>query len=80
MDVPLLKMAKHGLGLTNREIEMASGIHRNTISRAELGQAGPDAMQRLQSFFTRAGVEFVEDEANNVYGVLIRKGETTDTK
>lgn len=70
MDVALFKMAKYGLGLTNKAIEEASGIHRNTVNRAELGRASPETMLQLQQFFTNQGVRFVETE-DGLYGILI---------
>jgi transcriptional regulator with XRE-family HTH domain len=70
MDVELFRMAKYGLGLTNKAIEEQSGIHRNTVNRAELGRASPDTMLQLQKFFTDLGVRFVETE-DGLYGILV---------
>lgn len=70
MDVKLFKMAKYGLGLTNKDIESLSGIHRNTVNRAELGRASAQTMLQLQQFFTSLGVEFVESK-EGLYGILI---------
>lgn len=70
MDVALFKMAKYGLGLTNRAIEDGSGIHRNTVNRAELGRASPETMLQLQQYFTNQGVRFVQTD-DGLYGILI---------
>ena len=61
-----LRMAKAALGLTNKDLSKETGLHFNTINRAEndLGKAGN--MLLLQTTLEAKGVEFIGSTGVNL--------------
>ena len=59
-------MAKAALGLTNKDLSKETGLHFNTINRAEndLGKAGN--MLLLQTTLEAKGVEFIGSTGVNL--------------
>lgn len=56
-----IRMAKAALQWSNADVAESSGLHRNTINRAENGDARPATLALLQQTFENAGVEFLPD-------------------
>jgi DNA-binding XRE family transcriptional regulator len=74
-----MRMARAALNWTVRDLAEATGLHRNTITNIEVGRyAGdPDTLALIKSVFTRAGVEFIDENGGGA-GVRLRK--TSDGK
>ena len=56
-----IRMAKAALGLSNPQLAQVTGLHRNTISRAENGDAGVSTLDHLRRFFEGEGIVFVPE-------------------
>ena len=69
-----VKMARAALNWTVRDLAIAAGVHRNTISNVEVGRyAGdPITLQKIERVLTVAGIEFI-DENGGGPGVRLRK-------
>lgn len=65
-----LRVAKAILKLTNQDIERMTGIHRNTLLRAEAGYFSEKTIMRLRAFYAELGVEFIEVNDHTKTGVL----------
>jgi DNA-binding XRE family transcriptional regulator len=74
-----MRMARAALNWTVRDLAEATGLHRNTITNIEVGRyAGdPATLALIKSVFTRAGVEFIDENGGGA-GVRLRK--TSDGK
>ena len=69
-----LRAARGLLGWTARELAEQSGVHRNTISRAEADAAAGHgyALAQLVMTLEAAGVEFLDEQGEGV-GVKLRR-------
>ena len=69
-----LRMARAALDLTVRELADATGLHRNTITNIEMEHYAGDrkTLEIIETFLTRAGVEFIEENGGGP-GVRLRK-------
>lgn len=68
-----IRAARGLLNWTVRDLADRSGVHRNTITRAESSEAGPGyAALAIQKALEEAGVIFVEENGEGP-GVRLRK-------
>ncbi len=67
-------MARAGLNWTVRDLADASGLHRNTITKSEVGRYAGDAqtLEILEEILRKAGVEFIEENGGGP-GVRLKK-------
>src|SRR5262252_8270942 len=66
-----LRMARAALGLTVRELEISTGVNKNTISRYESGRAiFSDALEKLEAFLREEGIILIDD--NDEVGIRVR--------
>lgn len=56
-----IRMAKGALGLSNPQLASATGLHRNTINRAEKGSGNASTFDHLRRFFEENGVVFIPE-------------------
>ena len=56
-----VRMAKGALGLSNPALAEATGLHRNTINRAEKGEGRAATFDHLRRFFEAEGVVFLSE-------------------
>ena len=54
-----VRMAKAALGISNPALAERTGLHRNTINRAEKGEGRPATFDHLRRFFEAEGVRFL---------------------
>jgi transcriptional regulator with XRE-family HTH domain len=67
-------MARAALNWTLREMEVKSGINKNTISRYEAGEAiMSDTLQRLEELLRLEGLMLIEEDENFGPGVRLRR-------
>lgn len=71
-------MAKASLGLSNPQLAERTGLHRNTINRAEKGEGRPATFDHLRRFFEGEGLEFIPENGGGA-GVRSVKGEKPPT-
>lgn len=63
-----IRMAKAALKWSNTRLSEETGLHKNTLNKAENGTARPATLALLQSTFEKEGVLFVGE--NGVFVVL----------
>ena len=69
-----LRMARAALKLTVRQLELQTGVNKNTISRYEAGQEVlASAVQKLEMLFREEGLIFTEENGTRGLGVLLSK-------
>ncbi|WP_085793439.1 helix-turn-helix domain-containing protein [Roseivivax jejudonensis] len=56
-----IRMAKAALGLSNPQLAEKTGLHRNTLNRAERGEGRAATFDHLRRFFEAEGVVFVPE-------------------
>jgi DNA-binding XRE family transcriptional regulator len=59
LTVEQIRMAKAALGWSNPMLAEKTGLHRNTINKAENGTATRGTLETLRTEFEKAGVTFV---------------------
>lgn len=59
LTVEQISMAKAALGWSNPMFAEKTGLHRNTLNRAENGDAKRSTLELLRHIFEAAGVEFI---------------------
>ncbi|MBE7186518.1 MAG: helix-turn-helix transcriptional regulator [Methylobacterium mesophilicum] len=59
LTVEQIRMAKAALNWSNPMLAEKTGLHRNTINRAENGTATRGTLETLKTEFEKAGVTFV---------------------
>lgn len=59
LTVEQIRMAKAALNWSNPMLAEKTGLHRNTINRAENGTATRGTLETLKAEFEKAGVTFV---------------------
>ncbi|MEX0282115.1 MAG: helix-turn-helix domain-containing protein [Arenibacterium sp.] len=72
-----VRMAKGALGLSNPQLAEATGLHRNTINRAEGGKGNASTFDHLRRFFEERGVQFIPENGGGA-GVRMRDRSTPD--
>jgi transcriptional regulator with XRE-family HTH domain len=67
-------MARAALNWTVRDLALATGLHRNTITNIEIGRyAGdPKTLDIIETVLRKAGVEFLEENGGGP-GVRLKK-------
>ena len=69
-------MARAALKLTVREIEQATGVNKDTVSRYEAGRdILASALQKLEKLFLDAGIIFLDEDASGGVGIGCRTKE-----
>jgi len=69
-----LRMARAALNRTLREIEVMSGVNKNTLSRYEAGGSIlSDTLERIESVFKAEGVIFIDEDAELGPGIRLRR-------
>ena len=68
-----VRMARAALNWTVRDLAVAAGLHRNTITNIEVGRyvGDPETLSTIENVLRRAGVEFI-DENGGGPGVRLR--------
>ncbi|MDP5220921.1 transcriptional regulator [Ruegeria sp. 2205SS24-7] len=56
-----VRMAKGALGMTNPQLAAETGLHRNTINRAEKGEGKLATFDHLRRYFEGEGLEFIPE-------------------
>lgn len=56
-----IRMAKAALGWSNPTLAEKTGLHRNTLNRAENGEAKQSTLNLLRHVFEAAGLEFIPE-------------------
>ncbi len=67
------RLARALLRLKNSELAVHTGLHENTLIRAEAGSATAKTMLHLRNFYASKGIEFVEVEGTAMIGILFPK-------
>jgi transcriptional regulator with XRE-family HTH domain len=67
-------MARAALNWTVRDLALATGLHRNTITNIEIGRyAGdPKTLDIIETVLRKAGVEFLEENGGGP-GVRLKR-------
>ena len=72
-----VRMARAGLNWTLKDLEIRTGVNKNTISRYEAGAAIlSDTLQRIERVFKAEGVLFMEEDEGLGPGVRLPIGLT----
>ena len=64
------RLARTLLRLKHSELAELTGLHQNTLIRAEQGHATSKTMLHLRNFYATRGIEFVETEGAGMIGIL----------
>lgn len=72
LTVEQIRMAKAALGWSNPMLAEKTGLHRNTINRAENGEAKRATLELLRHVFEAAGLEFIPENGGGA-GIRFRK-------
>ncbi|KMO10365.1 helix-turn-helix domain-containing protein [Methylobacterium platani] len=64
-------MAKAALGWSNPTLAEKTGLHRNTLNRAENGEAKRSTLELLRRVFEEAGLEFIPENGGGA-GIRFR--------
>ena len=56
-----VRMAKAALGLSNPQLAAETGLHRNTLNRAEKGEGRLATFDHLRRYFEAEGVVFIPE-------------------
>jgi len=67
-----LRMARAALKLKVRDIEMRTGVNKNTVSRYEAGkEIVASALQKLEKMFRDEGIIFLNEETSEDEGLRL---------
>ncbi len=69
------RMAKAALGVSNPEMSALTGLHRNTLNKADRGEATKATWALLRHTFESQGVEFISENGGGA-GVRLKKPST----
>lgn len=61
LTVEQIRMAKAALGWSNPTLAEKTGLHRNTLNRAENGEAKRATLELLRHVFEAGGLEFIPE-------------------
>ncbi|WP_246692997.1 helix-turn-helix transcriptional regulator [Methylobacterium sp. WL64] len=70
--VEQIRMAKAALGWSNPMIAEKTGLHRNTLNRAENGDGKRSTLELLRHVFESAGLEFIPENGGGA-GIRFRE-------
>jgi transcriptional regulator with XRE-family HTH domain len=74
-------MARAALNWTLREMEVKSGINKNTISRYEAGEPiMSNTLQRLEELLRSEGLMFIEEDEHFGPGVRVRRSTQSEAR
>lgn len=68
-----IRMAKAALGFSNTDLAKLSGLHKNTINRAENGEAREATFALLKTLLEQSGIEFLPETPTSGPGVRLKK-------
>ncbi|SFV14624.1 Helix-turn-helix [Methylobacterium sp. 174MFSha1.1] len=71
LTVEQIRMAKAALGWSNPTLAEKTGLHRNTLNRAENGEAKRSTLELLRRVFEEAGIEFIPENGGGA-GIRFR--------
>ena len=63
-----VRMARAALGWSNADLVEKTGLHRNTIYKAEKDASRESTRKLLRMTFEAAGIEFIADGEASVHG------------
>lgn len=66
------RMAKAALNLSNPQVAEMTGLHRNTLNKADKGEATNATWALLRLTFEQAGLEFIPENGGGA-GVRMKK-------
>ena len=66
------RMAKAALNLSNPQVAEMTGLHRNTLNKADKGDATNATWALLRLTFEQAGLEFIPENGGGA-GVRLKK-------
>ena len=72
LTVEQIRMAKAALGWSNPMLAEKTGLHRNTLNRAENGEAKRSTLELLRHVFEAAGLEFIPENGGGA-GIRFRE-------
>lgn len=72
LTVEQIRMAKAALGWSNPMLAEMTGLHRNTLNRAENGEAKRSTLELLRRVFEGAGILFIAENGEGA-GVRLKK-------
>ncbi|MCJ2118532.1 helix-turn-helix domain-containing protein [Methylobacterium sp. J-001] len=72
LTVEQIRMAKAALGWSNPMIAEKTGLHRNTLNRAENGDGKRSTLELLRHVFEAAGLEFISENGGGA-GIRFRE-------
>jgi len=70
---PQIRMAKAALKLSNTDLSKMSGLHKNTINKAENGEAREATYALLGNLLENSGIEFLPETTTSGPGVRLKK-------
>ena len=73
IDDTQIRMAKAALRWSNTDLAAKTGLHKNTINKAENGSGRPATLALLASVFEKEGVEFIPADDAAGPGVRLKK-------
>ena len=72
LTVEQIRMAKAALGWSNPTLAEKTGLHRNTLNRAENGEAKRATLELLRHVFEASGLEFIPENGGGA-GIRFKK-------
>lgn len=70
-----LRMAKAALGLSNPQLSEMTGLHRNTLNKADQGKATSATWALLRLTFEQQGIEFIPENGGGAGVRLLKRSE-----
>lgn len=75
------KMAKAALGLTNPELAVKTGLHRNTLNKLDQGSGKASTIQHVRLALEAAGIQFLENgQVASGPGVALRQTQRVEKR
>lgn len=71
-----VRLARTCLGLTVKDIERETGLHKNTIMKAEAGMGTDKTLRTLRQFYHEKKIRFIRTDDDKSAGILYELDET----
>lgn len=65
-----VRLARTYLGLTVKDIEQETGLHKNTIMKAEAGLGTDKTLRTLRQYFHAKSIRFIRTDDDRSAGIL----------
>jgi transcriptional regulator with XRE-family HTH domain len=65
-----VRLARTYLGLTVKEVEMQTGLHKNTLMKAEAGLGTEKTLRALRQFYHEKKIRFIRTDDDRSAGIL----------